>query len=263
MATVTGYTANRMKIIEDTTVVDGEVRTDNLILVTREGTEIDAGSVRGPQGIKGDTGEVSQAELDAAMAAQSAALTAAMFKPGMLMMFGGPTVPSDWLKCDGAMVSRTQYAALFAVIGINYGNGNGTSTFTLPNLSTRMPFGLGNAPYNVLGYNQGGELAHQLTTAEMAQHSHDLWHNHSASSGANDVGHAHGISVFGLGGASTHSIPGGGGWGYGNTFTNNQNSDHSHPITVNHGGGTTTTIGSNNTHNNMPPFVVVNFMIHI
>lgn len=58
MATITGYTAARMKEIEDTTVVDGEVVGNNLILQTREGTPIDAGNVRGPQGIKGDPGDL-------------------------------------------------------------------------------------------------------------------------------------------------------------------------------------------------------------
>ena len=65
MATVTGYTAERMKQIEDKTVTDGEVQGDNLILTTRDGTPIDAGNVRGPQGNVGPMGEVSQAELDA------------------------------------------------------------------------------------------------------------------------------------------------------------------------------------------------------
>lgn len=53
MATVTGFTAERMLEIENNTVVDGDVVGDNLILKTLDGTEIDAGSVRGP---KGDTG---------------------------------------------------------------------------------------------------------------------------------------------------------------------------------------------------------------
>jgi Chaperone of endosialidase len=53
VAVVTSFTAERMLEIENTTVVDGEVQGDNLILVTREGTLIDAGSVRGPQGTPG------------------------------------------------------------------------------------------------------------------------------------------------------------------------------------------------------------------
>lgn len=59
MATVTGYTAERMKVIEDTTVVDGEVQGSNLILITREGTQIDAGSVKGPKGDQGIPGYTS------------------------------------------------------------------------------------------------------------------------------------------------------------------------------------------------------------
>lgn len=61
MATVTGFTAARMLVIENETVVDGEVQGDNLILMTREGTPIDAGNVRGPQGPKGDAGAPSGA----------------------------------------------------------------------------------------------------------------------------------------------------------------------------------------------------------
>jgi hypothetical protein len=56
MATVTGFTAERMLVIENETVIDGEVQGDNLILQQRGGTQIDAGNVRGPKGDKGDTG---------------------------------------------------------------------------------------------------------------------------------------------------------------------------------------------------------------
>ncbi len=66
MATVTGYTAQRMKQIEDKAIVDGEVRGDNLWLIPFDQiNEIDAGSVRGPQGIQGPPGEVTQAQLNA------------------------------------------------------------------------------------------------------------------------------------------------------------------------------------------------------
>jgi len=67
MATVTGFTAARMLEIENATVVDGNIVGDNLILVTKDNTEINAGNVRGPQGIQGPIGEVSEAELTAAI----------------------------------------------------------------------------------------------------------------------------------------------------------------------------------------------------
>lgn len=72
MATVTGYTAARMQEIEDSAIISGTILGDNLILITRDGTEINAGNVRGPQGIEGPIGEVSEAQLNAAIAAAHA-----------------------------------------------------------------------------------------------------------------------------------------------------------------------------------------------
>ena len=51
---------------------------------------------------------------------------------GMISAFNN--VPEGWLQCNGAAVSRTTYAALFAVIGTRYGSGDGSTTFNLPNL---------------------------------------------------------------------------------------------------------------------------------
>lgn len=51
---------------------------------------------------------------------------------GMISAFH--TVPDGWLQCNGAAVSRTTYAALFAVVGTKYGSGNGSTTFNLPDL---------------------------------------------------------------------------------------------------------------------------------
>lgn len=47
-------------------------------------------------------------------------------------------VPDGWLQCNGAAVSRTTYAALFAVIGTKYGSGDGRTTFNLPNIHRRF-----------------------------------------------------------------------------------------------------------------------------
>jgi hypothetical protein len=59
MATVTGYTAEHMLEIENASIVDGAVEGDNLILMTRGGTEIDAGNVRGPAGLDAAPGSVT------------------------------------------------------------------------------------------------------------------------------------------------------------------------------------------------------------
>jgi len=53
---------------------------------------------------------------------------------GSVVAFASSTLPPDYLECNGAAVSRTTYAALFARIGTTYGAGNGTTTFNLPDL---------------------------------------------------------------------------------------------------------------------------------
>ena len=57
---------------------------------------------------------------------------------GAVVAFAGSTSPAGWLLCDGSAVSRTTYAALFAVIGTTYGSGDGSTTFNLPNLIDRF-----------------------------------------------------------------------------------------------------------------------------
>ena len=65
---------------------------------------------------------------------------------GMVCAFAANSTPSGgWLLCNGANVSRTTYAALFAVIGTIYGTGDGSTTFTLPNLADMFIQGSGTA----------------------------------------------------------------------------------------------------------------------
>jgi len=57
---------------------------------------------------------------------------------GMIAFFHTTDVPDGWLLCNGAQVSRTEYARLFAKIGTKYGAGDGNTTFALPNLDGRV-----------------------------------------------------------------------------------------------------------------------------
>lgn len=77
MATINGLTAETMQEIRDAVIVGATVDGDNLILLTYGGGEINAGSVRGPQGDEGPIGQVSDAELAAAVAALNATISAA------------------------------------------------------------------------------------------------------------------------------------------------------------------------------------------
>jgi microcystin-dependent protein len=106
---------------------------------------------------------------------------------GSITMFGGGTAPNGWLMCDGTEYNRGTYASLFAVIGTTFGNGNGSTTFNVPDLRGRSPLGAGHNgslyTNRILG-ESGGAETHTLTVNEMPKHSHEVKY-------FNDVGTAH------------------------------------------------------------------------
>ena len=90
---------------------------------------------------------------------------------GTILDFGGTTAPAGYLLCDGAAVSRTTYATLFAAIATNYGVGDGSTTFNVPNAKDRFRVGAGTT---YTPGNTGGEAAHALSAAEMPSHTHTI-----------------------------------------------------------------------------------------
>ena len=94
--------------------------------------------------------------------------------PGSIQIWPGNTPPDGWLLCNGQAVSRTTYANLFFVLGTAYGQGDGSTTFNVPDVTGRVPVGA-NGTYPLAG--KGGEAAHALTGAENGPHKHDrlLW----------------------------------------------------------------------------------------
>lgn len=105
---------------------------------------------------------------------------------GGVVMYGGAAAPTGWLLCYGQAISRTTYADLFTAIGTSYGVGDGSTTFNVPDLRGRVPAGKDNmggsaagrltsttmTPDGVTLGATGGAQTHQLTTAELASHSH-------------------------------------------------------------------------------------------
>jgi len=98
---------------------------------------------------------------------------------GEIIPYAGIDSPDFWLDCDGASVSETTYAALFAVIGYTFGNPGG-GDFRLPDLRGRTILGTGTGAGltpRSLGDQVGAET-HQLTTSELPAHYHTV-HDHS------------------------------------------------------------------------------------
>ncbi len=160
----------------------------------------------------------------------SLAPTGQILPSGVIMQYAGSSAPSGWLFCDGSAISRTTYANLFAVVSTTYGTGDGSTTFNLPNFKGRMPVGVGQgntAEGGGLGTNRvrgatGGEETHTITSAEMPSHTHTF------------------TTVDAAGATVDNAVRGGG----------------ANPTTA-----TTSATGTGNAHENMSPFLVVNFII--
>lgn len=79
------------------------------------------------------------------LAKLATAVADALVPSGAILPYGGATAPSaGWLLCNGAAISRSTYATLFAIIGTAFGVGNGTTTFNLPDFRGRVPVGIDN-----------------------------------------------------------------------------------------------------------------------
>ena len=170
-------------------------------------------------------------------------VTFSAFLPGFIIQYATTTSPSGWLLCDGSAVSRTTYSALFSVVGTTYGVGNGSTTFNVPDLRGRVPvgYGQGSGLTNRTMANTGGAETHTLTTTEMPSHNH----------GVNDPSHSHTYQTFDSIGGAIGNVNGtnSGGRYY------NQNTYGAYT------GISIQNAGSGGAHNNMQPYVVVNFII--
>ncbi len=113
------------------------------------------------------------------------------FFSGDLKLSASVNVPQGWLPCDGAAVSRTTFSALFAAIDTRWGIGDGTTTFNVPDLRLKFPYGADGSTVNV--GDTGGADHINPSVAQLPAHTHvvtDPGHVHAIT----DPGHSHGIS---------------------------------------------------------------------
>jgi microcystin-dependent protein len=98
---------------------------------------------------------------------------AAISPVGMVGMWPISTPPMGWLICDGSAISRTAYSDLFDILGTTYGVGDGSTTFNLPDFKGRVPAGTdsGQSEFQTEG-TSGGEKTHTLDITVMPSHSH-------------------------------------------------------------------------------------------
>jgi microcystin-dependent protein len=114
---------------------------------------------------------------------------------GAIMPFAMSAVPAGWLVCNGAGVSRTTYANLFAAIGTVWGTGDGSTTFNVPNF-------LGSF---LRGWN--GTASGLDANRAFGSFQADAYTNHTHTATSTDAGHVHKIKNTG-----PNANGGGGGW---------------------------------------------------
>lgn len=166
---------------------------------------------------------------------------------GTVVDYVGTSIPNSTLRCDGTAVSRTTYAALFAAIGTNWGVGDGSTTFNLPDLLGRATIGDGTGSGLTARTmaDSGGEETHVLLAAELAPHKHftvAAAHSNSGLSNSTQVAEDDATST------NTYALKG-------------SNSGASEGLSGD-GSGSPSNLSSTG-HNNMQPFKVVKKVIVI
>lgn len=130
----------------------------------------------------------------------------ARYVPGQIIVTAGQQAPPYTLLCNGAAISRTQYADLFAAIGTTYGTGDGVTTFNVPRLGEGTVIKATVDASKIGTYSSGAILTHThgASSAAAGDHGHSVTltaaggHSHGASaSGVGD--HAHGAWTDGQG----------------------------------------------------------------
>jgi microcystin-dependent protein len=156
---------------------------------------------------------------------------------GAIVEWTGATAPANWLLCRGQAVSRVGYASLFAAIGTTYGAGDGSATFNIPAHNGRVAVGFDSAQteFNALG-KTGGSKTHTLTAQELPDHAH------GAAGGT-------GTTAIGTGDVKTRSQ------GPGDAAFRTAATVHAS------GGWGSAAIAGSREHNNLSPYIAVNFII--
>jgi microcystin-dependent protein len=152
---------------------------------------------------------------------------------GEIRMFAGTFAPANWAFCAGQLMDISQNAALFSLLGTTYG-GDGVNTFSLPDLRSRMPVHAGTLGSTYIQGQVGGVETVTLAANQLPSH------NHSAACSSTDGNSDNPSGKVPAGSATNlYTAPG-------------ANATMTSAIGL---------TGGNQPHENMPPFLAVNFII--
>ena len=183
------------------------------------------------------------------------------------------TAPDGYVLCNGAAISRSTYADLFAVISTTYGSGDGSTTFNVPQLQGKMPQGYDGNTYNLAGTGGANTVTVAVTNNQAATNATNQSVTITGSidntsiTEAQLASHTHNSNAKTSGSGSLDSINPGGS-GFPNATIDNTGSgtghNHSHTLSGSLTGNITTSLTGTVTAagtNSFSPFVVVNYII--
>lgn len=208
------------------------------LVIRRNGSIVGRVGATGVSGLA--NGTVSTASLATAVAN-------ALVPTGSMAPYAGSTAPAGWIFCNGQAISRTTFASLFAVIGTTYGAGDGSTTFGLPDLRGRTIFGRD---------DMGGSVTNRITTAGSGINGVQL-----GAAGGSQFMHGHTHTVTDPG--HTHTAPGQTGTNYAagsNTVGSSTPTNTSYMTSSATTGITLSTTGTG-TSQNMPPAIILNWIM--
>lgn len=204
---VTSYDVDTGALVVNVSAIDGSGTHSSWIIGLA--TPVADGHLIARDGSRSMTGELLLAfnavnALGAVTKQQMDAAVASVIAPGALQAFAMSSAPSGWLKANGAAISRSTYATLFAAIGTTFGAGDGSTTFNLPDLRGEF----------VRGWDDGrgvdsGRGFGTAQADEFEAHYHDVRTNSATGSGTGGGGYF--ISDAGVGAMErTRATPSGG-----------------------------------------------------
>ncbi|WP_084621551.1 phage tail protein [Luteibacter yeojuensis] len=160
--------------------------------------------------ITGANIELEKKDTHQLLAAIKALSRTSPYIPGQIIAFAGERVPANTLRCDGSLVSRHAYPALFDAIGERYGEGDGTTTFSIPLVG----------PGHTLVQAAQVDAIGEVTVGDVLSHTH-------AASIASAPDHSHGISIAD-GGVHSHGAAAGAGGHHDHSVWTDQQGWHGH-----------------------------------
>lgn len=163
---------------------------------------------------------------------------------GQIMPFGGQRVPRNWALCDGSLLAIRNFQALFALLGTYYG-GDGVNTFALPDLRGRAILGAtgGSGAYPI--GSRGGTVSVTLNVQQLPPHNHAMQAATTAGAGRGSVPAGH---IFGTTNYPPSDPP--------KVFVTAGTGEM--PLAS---GTNIINEGSNQPHNNMQPYLAINYVI--